>query len=130
MNQLRRDLNIIVAVGKNWSIPLVWGPVLRYISAPILAIIASFSYPDFYARGRMDPLHIFGFTCAHIGFFLVVVGLVLPRAFDIFVRPEKRDEFKVAYAPQEPMPTFVARIEGIERVEEGAPDSGEEAVKQ
>jgi len=133
MNQLRRDLNIIVAVGKNWSIPLVWGPVLRYISAPILAIIASFSYPDFYARGRMDPLHIFGFTVAHIGFFLVVVGLVLPRALDIFVRPERRDTFKVAYAPQEPMPPFVARIEGVERVEEGAevaPDSGEEADKK
>ena len=122
MNQLRRDLNLIVATGKNWAIPVIWGPVLRYISAPILAIIVSFSYPDFYARGRMDPLHIAGFSFAHVSFVLVVVALVFPRSLDVFVKRERRDDAKTSYVaqPQEPLPLFVERIQGQEGDEEAA----------
>lgn len=105
--------------GKNWNIPVFWGPVLRYISAPILAMVASFAYPKFYAGGRMDPLHICAFTFAHITVFLVFTGLVLPRAFDVFVLPEKRNDDKAPSAPQVLSAMLLARAEGSENVEEG-----------
>ncbi|KAG8409549.1 hypothetical protein J3459_017376 [Metarhizium acridum] len=35
-NQLTRDLNSVIATGKNWSVPFFWAPVIRYISCPIL----------------------------------------------------------------------------------------------
>ena len=122
-----------MAQGKNWSIPIIWGPVLRYISAPILAIIVSFSYPDFYARGRMDPLHICGFAFAHVAFFIVVMGLVLPRSLDVFVKYERRDDSKISCAPQELMPLFVARIQGFGNGDEEEvmpPQSGGEEDKK
>lgn len=120
---MRRDFNVIVGHGKNWNIPFFWGPVLRYISAPILAIVASFSYPDFYARGRMDPVHIAGFTFAHISLFLAVAGLIVPRAFDVFVKPERRKDCFVHVQPQVIMPGFLDRIEGTTGVEERAVQS-------
>ncbi|SPO01850.1 related to sodium-dependent serotonin transporter [Cephalotrichum gorgonifer] len=121
-NQLRRDLNVIVGAGKNWNIPVYWGPILRYGSAPILAMVASFAYPKFYEKGRMDPLHICGFTFAHITVVAAIVGVALPRALDVFVIPEKRDDWKAQYAPQVLMPTLVARSEGHDNIEEGATD--------
>ena len=111
---------MVVGRGKNWSIPVYWGPVLRYGSAPILAMVASFAYPKFYANGRMDPLHICGFTFAHVTVLLVFIGFSLPRALDVFVIPEKRDDYKSASAPQVLMPMLVARAEGTDNVEEPA----------
>jgi len=58
-NQLRRDLNVIVGTGKNWKIPVFWGPLLRYISAPILAIVFSFSYPEVSARKSLTRQAVF-----------------------------------------------------------------------
>ena len=129
VNQLRRDLNVVVGRGKNWNIPFFWGPVLRYGSAPILAMVTSFAYPKFYANGRMDPLHIAGFTFAHCTVLLVIIGLILPRALDVFVLPEKRDDWKAQYAPQVLMPMLVARAEGTENVEEPATE-GEDVVNE
>lgn len=110
-------MNLIVAQGANWSIPVIWGPVLRYISAPILAIIASFSYPTFYNEKRMDPLHVFGFVNAHLSTLLVVIGLIIPRALDVFVVPERRHDSKVDFVPQEPNPAMMARIDGVNEME-------------
>lgn len=110
-------MNLIVAKGSNWSIPVVWGPVLRYISAPILAIIASFSYPTFYNEKRMDPLHIFGFVNAHLSTLIVVIGLIVPRALDVFVVHERRNDSKVDFVPQEPNPAMMARIDGVDEME-------------
>ena len=110
-------MNLIVAQGSNWSIPVLWGPVLRYVSAPILAIIASFSYPNFYNEKRMDPLHVFGFVNAHLSVLFVVIGLLIPRAFDIFVVHERRHDAKVDFVPQEPNQAMMARIDGVEEME-------------
>lgn len=108
-NQLRRDLNVIVGAGKNWKIPLIWGPLLRYISAPVLAIVFSFAYPEvsgsclirqvhalitctqFYDL-RYDPPYIFGFILAHIVMLAVLFGFCLPRYLDVFVPPERRED--------------------------------------
>ncbi|KAJ3498546.1 hypothetical protein NLG97_g1039 [Lecanicillium saksenae] len=98
-NQLCRDLNNVVAVGNNWSIPIVWGPILRYISAPIMAVTFSFSYKAFYVV-RNDPLHIFAFATAHVVMIIIAAGFIVPRAFDIFVPADKLHVGKSFYAPQ------------------------------
>lgn len=95
---MRLDLNVIVGTGKNWNIPVIWGPFLRFISAPILAIILGFSYPAFYQL-RDDPLHILGFGVAHIGLILVGVGVIAPRWFNVLIPPHRRGEGKNPYAP-------------------------------
>ncbi|KAA8643778.1 hypothetical protein EYZ11_008211 [Aspergillus tanneri] len=97
-NQLMRDLNVVIATGKNWSIPIYWGPVVRYISAPILAIIVSFSYPAFYKK-RDDPLHIFAFSIAHIIMVIAIVGLVLPRFFNPILPAATRNAPEPISAP-------------------------------
>ena len=112
-NQLRRDLNQIVAKGKNWKIPFFWAPVIRYVSCPILAIILSFAYPSFYAK-RFDPLHIFAFAVAHVIAVIVILGFVVPGAFDIFIAPERRDRDNTVYAPQVLMRMGVQEAESAE----------------
>lgn len=97
-NQLRRDLNIIVGTGKNWNIPVFWAPLLRYITAPILTIVLSFAYPDFYQQ-RYDPLHIIGFTIAHFSLLMVGLGFIAPRWFDVFVPVQRRGEGDIATVP-------------------------------
>ncbi|KAF7544873.1 hypothetical protein G7Z17_g9619 [Cylindrodendrum hubeiense] len=96
--QLVIDLNVIVGMGKNWNIPVVWAPLLRFISAPTLAIIFGFSYPSFNAL-REDPLHILGFVVAHICLLLISAGVLLPRWFDVLIPPKRRCEGKIVYAP-------------------------------
>ncbi|KAK4502818.1 hypothetical protein PRZ48_006244 [Zasmidium cellare] len=104
-DQLRRDLNATVATGKNWSIPVFWAPLLRYISAPILAIVFSFAYPEFYTL-RNDPVYIFGFIIAHFVLACTAFGFLLPRYMDVFITPETRKVGQKDYAPNvvlEPM---------------------------
>lgn len=116
-NQLRRDLNVVVVSNeKNWGIPLYWAPVLRYISAPILAIVVSFAYPAFSAKSN-DPLHVFAFTVAHCVMVLVGVGFVVPRWFDIFVPPDRLHLGKADYAPQ--VSATPQDIRGVQVAEEG-----------
>ncbi|KAF5005903.1 hypothetical protein FDECE_7661 [Fusarium decemcellulare] len=99
LNQLRRDLNVVIATGDNWSIPVFWGVVLRYVSAPILSIVVSFAYPAFHEKSS-DPLHVFAFVVAHAVMLLIALGFVLPRWFDVFIPPEKKHLEKTYYAPQ------------------------------
>ncbi|KAI0420060.1 sodium-dependent noradrenaline transporter [Xylaria grammica] len=90
-NQLRRDLNVVVGVGNNWKIPILLPVLLRYVSGPVLAIIFSFAYPEFY-KLRYDPLMITGFTLTHILLLFVVIALVMPRYYDVFIPPSRRGE--------------------------------------
>ncbi|KAF2705202.1 SNF-domain-containing protein [Pleomassaria siparia CBS 279.74] len=97
-NQLRRDLNLIVGGGHNWNIPIFFPLLLRYISGPVLAIIFSFAYPEFYSL-RYDPMMIAGFILAHILMVLIIVGAVMPRYYDVLIPPERRAEGTEATAP-------------------------------
>lgn len=100
-NQLRVDLNRIVGQGKNWSIPVWWSVLVRYIAGPILSIVYAFSYPAFYQL-RYDPLHILGFGVGHIALLLIFGGILVPRWFDVFIPPQRRAEGKLdlgAHAP-------------------------------
>ncbi|CAI6338679.1 unnamed protein product [Periconia digitata] len=96
--QLSLDLNIVVASGKNWKIPIFWGPLLRYISVPILTIILGFSYPTFHSK-RMDPLQIIGFFIANLTMVFVAVGLIFPRFFHPWIPVEKRGEGHIPFSP-------------------------------
>ncbi|OAX83045.1 hypothetical protein ACJ72_02591 [Emergomyces africanus] len=96
-NQLTRDLNVVVATGKNWRIPVYWGPVIKYISAPILAIIVGFAYPLFNSK-RNDPLHIFAFAAANVVMVIVVIGLIIPRSLSLLLPAERRNKVE-HYAP-------------------------------
>lgn len=93
-----RDLNISVATGKNWAIPSYHTAVLKYITAPIIAIIFSFAYPTFHEL-RYGPLHIAAFALMHLGMVIVAFGFILPRWFDVFVPASRRGEGKLSYAP-------------------------------
>ncbi|KAG5983064.1 hypothetical protein E4U55_000862 [Claviceps digitariae] len=93
-NQLCRDLNEIMASDKKCKIPSLWSPLIRYIAAPILAIVCSFSYPSFYAL-RQDPFHILGFAVGHMALLLVASGFILPRWLNALVPPARRGEGKI-----------------------------------
>lgn len=88
---MRRDLNGIVGGNGNWNIPRFWPVLLRYASAPILAIVFSFAYPEFYSL-RHDPMMIAGFILAHFCLLLILLGVVMPRYYDVFVPPHRRAE--------------------------------------
>jgi solute carrier family 6 GABA transporter-like protein 1 len=93
-----------VGTGKNWNIPVVWGPLVKYVSGPILAIVYSFSYPNFInsrspLSGQTNPLHIMGFGVGHVVLLLFLGGFMVPRWFDVFIPPNRRMEGHIPYAP-------------------------------
>jgi solute carrier family 6 GABA transporter-like protein 1 len=132
-NQLRRDLNRIVATGKNWSIPPFWGPLLRYVSGPVLAIVYSFSYPSFYQL-RYDPLHILGFALGHISIVVIVLCFSMPRWFDVFVPPERRDESTLPTVPHAQHPALHAleerELEEQREQQKQAASDGQSSVEE
>ncbi|KAI7626703.1 hypothetical protein KC346_g1127 [Hortaea werneckii] len=97
--QLRRDLNVTVGTGRNWKIPFFWAPILRYVAAPILAIVYSFAYPSFYAV-RDDPLMIMAFIVAHMVVLMILVTYIMPNSLDILIPVDRRGEGDRTYAPQ------------------------------
>lgn len=118
--QLRRDLNNIVATGKNWKIPSFWPFLIRYVSAPILAIIYSFSYSSFYTL-RNDPMYIVGFAVAHLSLVLITLGFIVPRYFDVFIPPQRREDGKFTSVANEPLLAIDAHSSDSEQttLEEG-----------
>ncbi|KAI7554549.1 SNF-domain-containing protein [Hortaea werneckii] len=112
--QLRRDLNVTVGTGRNWKIPFFWAPILRYVAAPILAIVYSFAYPSFYAV-RDDPLQIMAFIVAHMVVLMILVTYVMPKSLDILIPVDRRGEGNRTYAPQVLLGKEDSRIsEGLE----------------
>lgn len=112
-NQLRRDLNVVVGGGKNWNIPWFFPFLLRYVSGPVLAIVLSFAFPEFHTL-RYDPMMITGFILSIATLTVMIVGLVMPRYYDVFVPKHRRAEgTEVTHANE-------LRVEpaGLEEVEE------------
>ena len=135
-NQLRRDLNLIVGHGSNWKIPVFWPLLLRYISAPVLAIVFSFAYPEFHTL-RYDPLMITGFILAHIGLCVILLGFVMPRYYDVFIPVHRRQEGTEDTVVNEVKGEVVARAVADEegaKIEEGDAEGGfagsEESAKR
>lgn len=80
---LTRDLNAVIAQGNNWSLPMFWAPVMRWITAPVLAVILAIGYQD-YTVGKeyhKDPLHVFSFILSHVGVAFIIVGFFWPNTF-------------------------------------------------
>jgi solute carrier family 6 GABA transporter-like protein 1 len=115
-------LNDVVGGKGNWNIPRFWPVLLRYVSAPILAIVFSFAYPEFYSL-RYDPMMIAGFILAHFCLLLILVGVVLPRYYNVFIPSHRRaegTEMTIANQPKEQ--TFIPEARGFD-FEDGMPGS-------
>ncbi|KAL2207317.1 SNF-domain-containing protein [Sarocladium strictum] len=97
-NQLRHDLNSVIGIDKNWTLPAVWPILLRYVTGPILAIILSLAYPAF-EDVYNDPMHIFGFIIGHFLLVWAVGFFFFPKWLDIFIVPERRDDWRQPVAP-------------------------------
>ena len=91
-------MNVVIGGQSNWSLPAIWAPLLRYFSGPILAIILSLAYPTFEGLNN-DPLHVMGFIIGHFLLLWCILGFVMPRWLDIFIIPERRDDWKHPVAP-------------------------------
>lgn len=78
------------------KIPPFWSPIVRYIAAPALAIVYSFSYPAFHLL-RNDPFHVMGFGVGHIALIFIFAGFIVPKWFDVFIPPSRRGEGKVEW---------------------------------
>jgi solute carrier family 6 GABA transporter-like protein 1 len=77
---------------------------VKYVSGPILAIVYSFSYPNFInsgspLTGQTNPLHIMGFGVGHVVLLLFLCGFMVPRWFEVFIPPNRRNEGHIPYAP-------------------------------
>lgn len=93
-----------MGTGKNWNIPVFWGPLVKYVSGPVLAIVYSFSYPNFINStgplvGQRNPLHILGFGVGHVVLLLFLLGFMVPRWFNVFIPPDRRNDGHIPYAP-------------------------------
>ncbi len=101
---LTRDLNAVIAQGKNWSLPGFWAPMLRWVTAPVLVYILGIGYEDFIkdreGNGfKKDPLHWFGFTLSHLGVAFVILGYIYPRSFAIWVPKKHLESDQRQYIP-------------------------------
>lgn len=108
---------MVVGHGKNWKIPTFWPVLLRYISGPVLSIIFSFAYPEFYTL-RYDPMMIAGFILAHLGLLLILLGFVMPRYYDVFIPVDRREEElrkTQANQPLEDMPEETVTSTGMNK---------------
>ena len=92
--------------------------MIRYISAPILFIVYSLAYPEFWTL-RNDPPYIFGFILAHFVLVFAVGALVLPRWFDIFVPQHRLDDGKRVAAPGVTENVLEAQGDGLVEAGEG-----------
>lgn len=90
-NQLRRDLNLIVGTGRNWKIPPFLPFLLRYVSGTVLAIIFSFSFPQFNVE-KNDPMMIAGFILAWLCLIAMIVAFVFPRYYDPLIPLHRRGD--------------------------------------
>lgn len=91
-------MNSVIGIGKNWNLPGVWPVLLRYVSCPILMIILSLAYPAF-EDVYDDPMHILGFIIGHFLLVWAVLGFIFPQWLDVFIIPERRDDWMQPTAP-------------------------------
>ncbi|KAK5200050.1 hypothetical protein LTR92_000591 [Exophiala xenobiotica] len=96
--QLRRDLNLIIGLGKNCKLSFFWSPLLQYITGPVLAIVFSFADPGFQTV-KNDPMYIPGFIVAQFLLLCIVLGFVVPKWLVVFIPRDKRNDEKLLYAP-------------------------------
>ncbi len=94
--------------------------MIRYISSPILFIVYSLAYPEFWTL-RNDPMYVFGFILAHFCLIFAVVSLVLPRFYDPFVPPHRLDDGKRVAAPN--VTENLLEGEAADAAETGSSDS-------
>ncbi|KAH7353238.1 hypothetical protein B0T11DRAFT_116102 [Plectosphaerella cucumerina] len=120
--QLRRDLNVIVGCGKNWNIPFFWGILIKYISAPVLAMVFSFSYTGF-DEYMKDPLHILGFFVGHCVIIIIGGSFIVPRWYNALIPAHRQNEGKIPYGPCVTQGTLDAELADAAEVGNGTTTS-------
>ncbi len=85
-------------------------------------MILSFAYPDFYHPQR-DPLHIIGFTIAHVGIAAILLSYIVPRWFDSLVPARRREEAKAPTVPL--LESTVVEVQRDDKMETGHQTSDE-----
>ena len=90
---------MIVARGKNWKIPALWAPVLRWLSAPLLIVILSIAYDDTGVLLK-DPLQIFSFVLAHIGVVVVLLGIIVPSIMNVWTPATQKSSWERQYSSE------------------------------
>ncbi|KAL4881793.1 hypothetical protein BJY04DRAFT_188122 [Aspergillus karnatakaensis] len=128
-NQIRRDLNTIIGGEKNLKIPSVWPVLLRYVCAPVLAIIFSFAYPEFHTL-RYDPLMITGFIVAHLVLLAILLGCVMPRYYEVFIPPERVGEGEILIGQLARGEIVSENAGGVKSEESPSPRVDAEALKE
>lgn len=93
-DQLPQDLMQIVGQGKNWELPPVRPPLLRYLSAPVLAIVYNFAFPEIHSL-NYDPMMITGFILSTMILLSMLLGLILLQCYDTLVPDERRNDVPV-----------------------------------
>lgn len=80
---LKNDLNAVIAQGKNWSLPSMWAPMMRWITAPVLMYMLGYGYDEYIDGDKFhkDPLHVFSFILSHVGILFTVMGFMWPGTF-------------------------------------------------
>jgi solute carrier family 6 GABA transporter-like protein 1 len=76
--------------------------------------VFSFAYPEFYTL-RYDPMMIAGFILAHFCLLLILLGVVFPRYYDIFIPTDRRAEgTQITIANQPIEQEFVPDVGGFD----------------
>ncbi|KAJ3335674.1 hypothetical protein HDU93_004740 [Gonapodya sp. JEL0774] len=100
IDQLRKDINAVVGrTPGNWNLPFFWAVTLKFVTGPILLIIASFSLADFADRVRNPkglPMQLagFGFFVGTSMVLLSLLGFVFPSVFIPILPPNEEEHWK------------------------------------
>ncbi|KAI6365561.1 hypothetical protein MCOR25_005337 [Pyricularia grisea] len=99
-NQLRRDLNRVVATGSNWRLHWFWPICLKYVTAPAVGLVFTFAYPKFLNlapgsdRMSQNPPYIYSFALMHLVMVFIVGLFIFPRFFNFLIPETRREDGK------------------------------------
>lgn len=97
-DQLRKDLNASICTSGAWEIPLIWAYTMKFITGPITALIGAFSIGKFADVGT-DVTRILGSLTGAALILFVIVGILMPRFFDIFLPPGEQNAWEEQFEP-------------------------------
>ncbi|KAJ3215888.1 hypothetical protein HK099_006156 [Clydaea vesicula] len=87
-DQLRKDLNAVVATHGRWEIPLTWVIIMKFLTGPICFIMTTLPFKGVAeAKFIANPIAVFGFFVGMLTLIFSLIGLVFPQAYG-FMLPE------------------------------------------
>jgi solute carrier family 6 (neurotransmitter transporter, GABA) member 1 len=77
-DQLRKDLNTVVACHGRTSIPFMWALIIKFVTGPVTLIMCSFSLIGI-VELVTDPIAAFGVFTGMLIVLFTIVGIIVPR---------------------------------------------------